>query len=134
MAKILNIQDKEERVQLYIVNRLSGLNKYQSAINAGYSDAMAKSAKTKIEDKISPLDWMEVAIPDTKLLSCLADGLNAFIIDCNGNKIPDFKSRKEFLKLAISIKKDAVNRSNSYKGINDDTFGLLDGKPPHSYH
>src|SRR5689334_15311228 len=75
----IGLTDREQR---YIQNRLAGQNKTKAALNAGFTEAMAKKAGSKIE-KAHVREALQAFIqrycPPRKLSQVLADALEATI-------------------------------------------------------
>ena len=102
-----------EKQTKYIKARISGLDKKKSALKAGYTDSMAHCAGLKIEKKIPPNLWIDIALADSNLMSCLYQGLESYTVNKDGTTSPDFVTRKKYLDMAVKIKK-SFNLMNEF--------------------
>lgn len=104
------LNDREQR---YIENRMAGHNKTRAALNAGYSEPMAKKAGLKIE-KAHVRDALQTLIrkhcPPDKLARVLSDAMNAttavMIASPNEPQIevlPDHRTRLKAAEIAARL-------------------------------
>lgn len=122
------------RQQKYKKNRLLGMNQYNAARSAGYSEATAKSHTKELDDRIKIADVLErQGLTDAILVGKLSELLNASkdIYSFSGQEVsekgvsvklgtPDWSARAKGLELALKLKehlKDKVEHSGEIKGI-----------------
>lgn len=82
----------------YVKARLAGKTKKDAALEAGYSESVALSAKAHIETddvRAAFQKLIQATIPASKIVQRLNEGLDAKIKD-----VPDIRERREHLKLA----------------------------------
>jgi phage terminase small subunit len=98
------------RKQKYVAGRLEGKSKKDSAMDAGYSPAMARNAAAKIESLDVRRSFQELArkaVPTEKILKRLAEGLDATWIHQDNKKgtVAEayFRERREYLILAAKL-------------------------------
>jgi phage terminase small subunit len=121
------------RLQKYKKNRLAGMNKYNAARAAGFSESTAKSHTKRLEEQIKIADLMErQGLTDICLLERLSQLLKASkdIYNFSGVEneengvtvklgTPDWGARAKGLELALKMKellKDKVEHSGEIKG------------------
>ncbi len=121
------------RLQKYKKNRLAGMNKYNAARAAGFSESTAKSHTKRLEEQIKISDLMErQGLTDICLLERLSQLLKAskdiynfsgLTNEENGVAVklgtPDWGARAKGLELALKMKellRDKVEHSGEIKG------------------
>lgn len=120
------------RLQKYKKNRLLGMNKYNAARSAGFSEATAKSHTKRLDEQIKISDLMErQGLTDKCLLEKLSQLINASkdIYSFSGIEVekgvnvklgsPDWSARSKGLELALKLKdllRDKVEHSGKVEG------------------
>ena len=117
------------RLQKYKKNRLLGMNKYNAARAAGFSEATAKSHTKRLDEQIKFSDIMERQGLTDK---CLVEKLSQLLVaskdiytfsditkeETGGNVrlgSPDWSARAEGLKLALKLK-DLLKDKGEHSG------------------
>ena len=98
------------RKRKYVTGRLSGKSKKDSALEAGYSESMARNAAAKIENLNVRRAFQELArkaVPAGKILKRLKEGLDATWVHQDGKRgtsvEPYYRERREYLILAAKF-------------------------------
>jgi phage terminase small subunit len=118
------------RQQKYKKNRLLGMNKYNSARAAGYSNATATAHTKELEERIKIGDLMErKGLTDDVLIAKHKELLEAYrlliingevlAVENGGIKQPELQIQIKALELAYKLKdllKDKVEHSGEIKG------------------
>ena len=98
------------RKRKYVAGRLSGKSKKDSALEAGFSPAMARNAAAKIENLSVRRAFQELArkaVPAGKILKRLKEGLDATWVHQDGKRgtsvEPYYRERREYLILAAKL-------------------------------
>lgn len=109
VKKQYTLTDKQKK---YIKNRRAGLNKYQSAINAGYSKNTAINAKKDLDQPLKKRGLQsvleELGVTDKYLIRKAKQGLNAKKIVTSHTepdyKFPDYNIRHKYLETALRLR------------------------------
>src|SRR5689334_2076639 len=96
------------RQQKYKLNRIKGMNKYNAARAAGYSESVALTADRRIERKPEVRKSLNDAfeqqgITDKKIAQLVAEGIEAEklqSINFTIHRVPDYKARHSFIETA----------------------------------
>jgi hypothetical protein len=73
------------RKRLYLKSRADGKTKFQSALDAGYAESVAKTAKEHIETpdvRTAFAALIQAVIPSEKIVARIAEGLDAMETKC----------------------------------------------------
>lgn len=108
--KSSSLRSLDIRKQKYVANRLAGKSKKASALEAGYSEAMAENAAAKIESTDVRRAFQELArkaVPAEKIIKRLREGLDATWKHQDNKRRtvtePYFRERREYLVLAAKL-------------------------------
>jgi hypothetical protein len=98
------------RKRKYVAGRMAGKSKKESALEADYSESMARNAAAKIEDQDVRSTLQELArkaVPAAKIVKRLQEGLDATWVHQDGKRgttaEPYYKERREYLILAAKL-------------------------------
>jgi len=129
------------RLQKYKKNRLLGMNRYNAARAAGYSEATAKSHTKRLEEQIKISDLMErQGLTDKCLVERLAQLLGAskdiynfsgMANEENGVAVklgtPDWVARAKGLELALKMK-NLLTDKVEHKGLGETKIIIVNQK------
>lgn len=120
-----NIRGRDPRLAQYKANRIAGMNRYNAAVDAGYSHSYASKAAKALEAQVAQ-DLKDVfavkGLTDPKLAALVLEGINAtklqtcdiYIKDENGKlkinknsndfiEVPDWHARHKFIVTAAEL-------------------------------
>lgn len=109
------------KVTKYIEFRLQGMSKKDSALNAGYSKAVASNPGI-IENTEAYKQAMDSSTSEEKLNQVQAEGLNAVLYKA-GKVIPDYATRHKYMVTGYELK--GKLRKTGILGDMSDTDGEL---------
>lgn len=133
------------RQRKYKKNIILGMNCYNAAIAAGYSESTAKSRTKRLNELIKIGDILErQGLTDKALVGKLVELIEAsdvvFKRDSSGNKeivgdaklySPNWKARAKGLELALKMK-DLLTEKVEHKGLGDTRIVIINPKDENS--
>ncbi len=126
--KILSIEERRVRRQLYKKYRLMGIGGRPAALMAGFPLSIAHNAGNALDAKI---DWdslfADAGCDKLSLIELIKDGLSAMrqvILEGKILDYPDYKERREYIKLILQLTRDLTPiefHKNEFSQVNNFT-------------
>ncbi len=121
MNKVKKKITNKQRSYLKELIKNPGNSKYQNALNAGYTETMAKHVKEKIEDEIKdPLAvaFKKAGITDELLAGKVKEGMYADLVKIASHEgkikdeksYTDYETRRKYVEMVYKLKGDFVDR------------------------
>ena len=101
--ELTNVRQEPDTL-LYIQQRSKGINRYQAALAAGFTQSVARVASSKIENTQKYKELVDELWPDEVLHMRTMEGLDATTPDKFGNQYADFEVRRKYLDMIYRLK------------------------------